>query len=392
MPAVPANEVKLTDLSTSKERPDLDDSRQPARRVAGALRRGLQTGLGLGGAALVIATFLPLLHPLWPLASVAEHFAFQLLIGALALGALALLLRRWRWLSVVMAVALIQIWTIHPYWPRFVPGTHAAQGEAGLLNADEMKAGEMKVISLNVHHSGRSFEAVRRYLRDSGADVIGLVEMSRRWKMELASLESVYPFRIDCIDAVDRCEEMLLSKHPFQQQGAGRINDDLPVLVWAEIMPPGGGEPVTFAVSHVAWPLLVADPPEAPAANSDLRSLPSGLPRLVQAEQVAMLTEAVNGQGVNSLRVNSLGRNLVLMGDFNAAPWSRTQQYLRQNGAFNDHADLALTWPAWGPAIIRLPIDHIMTRGQPRLLSFEPGPNVGSDHLPVEALVTLSAR
>ena len=105
-----------------------------------------------------------------------------------------------------------------------------------------------------------------------------------------------------------------------------------------------------------------------------------------------MLTEAVNGQGVNSLGVNSLGRNLVLMGDFNAAPWSRTQQYLRQNGAFNDHADLALTWPAWGPAIIRLPIDHIMTRGQPRLLSFEPGPNVGSDHLPVEALVTLSAR
>ncbi|MBK8160372.1 MAG: endonuclease/exonuclease/phosphatase family protein [Rhodospirillaceae bacterium] len=376
------------ELSTSPDGPDLDETPQPARRVAGAFRRGLHTGLGLGGVVLVIATFLPLLHPLWPLASVAEHFAVQVLMGALALGALALLLRRWRWLSVVVAVALIQIWTIHPYWPKpTVPVTPVA----------DQAARTMKVISLNVHHSGRSFEAVRQYLRDSDADVIGLVEMSRRWKMELASLESVYPFRIDCIDVVERCEEMLLSKHPFQQQGAGRIHDDLPVLVWAEIMPPGGSEPVTFAVSHVAWPLQVADPPEAPAANAGLRSLPSGLPRLVQAEQVATLTEAVNGlevnsQGVNSLGVNSLGRNLVLMGDFNAAPWSRTQQYLRQNGAFNNHADLALTWPAWGPSFIRLPIDHIMTRGTPQLLSFEPGPNVGSDHLPVEALVALSAR
>jgi endonuclease/exonuclease/phosphatase (EEP) superfamily protein YafD len=365
----------LTDLSTT---PDLDEDLPPLRRAGGAFLRGLHVGLGLGGLVLVVATFLPLLHPFWPLAAVAEHFAVQLLMGAVALGVLALLLRRWRWLGLVAGIAFIQIWTIHPYWPSFVPGTH---GGTHAAQAEVLNPNEMKVISLNVHHSGRSFEQVRQYLQDSGADVIGLVEISRRWKMELASLATIYPFRIDCIDTDELCEEMLLSKHPFQRQGAGLTDHDLPMLVWGEVAPPGGGKPVTFAVTHVAWPFLAAQPPRAPAENPYLRSLPNGLPRLEQAEQVMALVETVNG----------LGSNLVLMGDFNAAPWSRVQAYLHEQSGVDDPGHLAPSWPAWGPAFIRLPIDHIMTRGDLRLVSFEPGPDVGSDHLPVEATLALSA-
>lgn len=381
----PANEIKwvghvpedyMTDIAVH----EMDEPQPPAKRAGGAFLRGLHFGLALGGVALVIVTFLPLLHPFWPLASVAEHFALQVLMGAVALGTIAILLRRWRWLGVVGGVAFIQLWTIHPYWPSFVTGFVTGHKTA-LAGPMTPTAGEIKVISLNVHHHGRSYDAVRQYLSNSGADVIGLVEMSRIWKAELAPLETVYPYRVDCIDADEVCEEMLLSKYPFQRSGAARVGGAMPVLAWGEILPPGGGKPLTVAVSHVAWPLMNAAPAGL-AGNAFRASLPHGLPRLTQAEQIENLTGGLR----------ALGPNLVLMGDFNAAPWSRIQQYLRQQSGLDNQDFLVASWPAWGPAIIRLPIDHIMTRGTPRLVSFGAGPDVGSDHLPVEATLALTTQ
>jgi endonuclease/exonuclease/phosphatase (EEP) superfamily protein YafD len=350
------------------------EERSPPRAF-GAFRRGLHAGLGLGGVALLVATFLPLLHPFWPLASVAEHFAFQILLGAVTLGLFALLLRRWRWLAIVGAVILIQLWTIHPYWPRFVTGAIGAQ--AG--GTAQLAPGEIKIVSLNVHHSGDSYEAVRQYLSASNADIIGLVEMSRRWKMELAELNALYPYQIDCVDE-SACEEMLLSKLPFTRSGAGRVNEALPIMAWAEIAPPQG-PPVIVAVSHVMWPLTPAAPPTL-STDPFATPTPPDLPRLVQAEQIDNLATGLRQQGPD----------LILMGDFNAAPWSRIQQYFRRATGLDNQGFGAPSWPNYLPALARIPIDHILTRGSPRLISFAAGPDVGSDHLPVEAIVALQGR
>lgn len=348
----------MSDLSST--------SRLGGTRTFAILARVFHAGLTLSGLALTAAAFLPLLHPFWPLASVAEHFALQILVGAALLGGLATILRRWRWLGMAMGIAFIQIWTIHPYWPGFVTHSHTAS----------LQSGALKVVSLNVHYRGDSFDAVRRYLSDSQADVIGLVEVTPRWKAELAPLRGLYPYSVDCIDADIRCEEMLLSKHPLLRSAAARVNGRLPVLTWAEIAPPGGGGLLTFAVSHVVWPLMAADAP-TPAEGLAQPPLPSGLPRLAQAEQIENLATGLA----------ALGPDLVLMGDFNAAPWSRIQQSLRLTTGLDNQGFLAPSWPSWGPTLIRLPIDHILTRGQPHLTSFQPGPYVGSDHLPVEAVL-----
>lgn len=316
--------------------------------------------LGLGAAAL-----LPLFHPLWPLASVAEHFAFQILLGAVFLALLALALRRWYWLLPVLAIALIQLWIIHPHWPA-----------PGLVVTPMAEERRLKVVSLNVWYRGDSYQAVRDYLAASDADVVGLVEVTPRWKTELATLRQLYPYAIDCIGADHRCEEMLLSRHPFTRSGAGRIDGRLPVLAWGELALPGHG-PVTVAVTHLVWPLLPADPPGL--ADDPNAVVPAdGLPHLAQAEQAAQLAAGLA----------RLPRDLVLMGDFNAAPWSRIQRELRAtSGLGNDFA--APSWPAWGPWPIRLPIDHILARGRARIHAFSAGSDVGSDHLPVEAVVSL---
>ena len=332
-------------------------ARRGSRTRPGVIVRWLRHLLALGAAGLLIASLLPLLHPLWPLASIAEHFALQILLAAALLSLLALALRRWRWLAAILGIALVQAWIIHPHWPL-----------PGLVMTPAAEERRLKIVSLNVWYRGESYQAVREYLAASGADVIGLVEVTPRWKAELASLRELYPYAIDCIGADLRCEEMLLSRHPFTRSGAARVDGALPVLAWGEIALPGHG-PVTVAVTHLVWPLL-------PAGEG---AVVGPLPRLAQTEQAAQLVAGLA----------RLPTDLILMGDFNAAPWSRIQQALRAaSGLENDFA--APSWPAWGAAAIRLPIDHILARGRAQIHAFQAGPDVGSDHLPVEAVVSLA--
>jgi endonuclease/exonuclease/phosphatase family metal-dependent hydrolase len=178
---------------------------------------------------------------------------------------------------------------------------------------------------------------------------------------------------------------MLLSKYPIGASGKGRIDGELPVLVWGEIKPMPQAPPVTIAVTHLAWPFKKIRAPieptgAEPTLNQQRQSLPKGLPRLVQTEQALNLTGALD----------RLSSNLVLMGDFNMAPWSRTQQYLRRATGLDNKGDLVPSWPSWAPAFMRLPIDHVMTRGNPQILSLSAGPDVGSDHRPVEAVIAVT--
>ena len=340
-------------------------------RQRGPFIKSLHISLAAGSLGLLFATFLPLLHPYWPLADIAEHFALQILMAAVLLGALALALRRWRWLSVIAGIAFIQIWIIHPYWP--VPS------KAMALPSDSQT--QLNLISLNVQYYNDSYATVLDYLSNSDADVIGLVEVSPAWKQELAALNAQYPFRIDCVSADNICQEMLLSKYPFQAEGKGRIQGKLPVLVWGKITPPGNVPPVTIAVTHLSWPFSKIRADSDDVSLSDRQLLSTGLPWLLQTKQAIALTDAVN----------QLEPDLILMGDFNMAPWSRTQQFLRRTTGLDSKGDLAPSWPNWLPAALRLPIDHVMTRGNPRLISLAAGPDVGPDHRPVEAVVAFDA-
>ncbi len=361
---VPLPEDYATDLTATD---DLTEERGQRRRSA--FLKGLHAGLVAGCLALLLATFLPLLHPYWPLADVAEHFALQILMAAVILGVLALALRRWRWLSIIGGIAFIQIWTIHPYWPTPTAMAAPAAGETRL-----------KLVSLNVWYHNQNMAAVIDYLRDANADVVGLVEVRNRMLPEFAALNDLYPYRLECVSAARICQELLLSKYPFTASGKGRINGELPVLVWGEIRPMPQAPPVTIAVTHLAWPFKKIKVPAEPTLDPQHQSLPKGLPRLVQTEQALTLTGALD----------RLSSNLVLMGDFNMAPWSRTQQYLRRATGLDNQGDLVPSWPAWAPAFLRLPIDHVMTRGNPRILSMAAGPDVGSDHRPVEAVIALT--
>lgn len=77
---------------------------------------------------------------------------------------------------------------------------------------------------------------------------------------------------------------------------------------------------------------------------------------------------------------------LVVTGDFNNTPWSaHFRQFLEVSGlrdCAQGHGPQP-TWPVAVPPLMRIPLDHCFHSDTARILAKRPGPDIGSDHLPL---------
>jgi len=290
-----------------------------------------------------------------PYAEMTQQFALQVCWTAVLLTIAALLLRRWRHAAIAGLLASWQLWLIWPSAATPIIPPHA----------DGVR---LRLIELNAWFYARRSDDIVSYLGNSNADIIGLVEVSPQLKEALTSLYDRYPYHVDCVGgADDHCEEMLLSRLPIVESSAGRLDGRLPVVVSARIQV----TPTTtidVAVSHIIRPLTLLQPQPAAAFLPET-------PPTAQGEQTAHLAR----------HLTQLGPDAVFLGDLNAAPWSPIVKALRAAGNWHSETEISPTWPSWASAPLRLPIDHVLTRGQVLLTSLTAGPVLSSDHLPLEA-------
>ena len=320
--------------------------------------------LGLIGTGAI--SLVPLLWR-WMPQSVALVPAAPQFAAAASILALCFLLLRAR-KTALLAFALF-VWNVVQIWPGLGDLSAKAQAQSG--------APLLKLVSYNLWYRNEDPAATLAYLAHSGADVIGLVEATPRLKIALAPLKVLYPHGIDCVSVDPSCEIMLLSKHPLRKPYAGKIDGRYPYIAQGEI--DWGGRAVTVAVAHLSWPLLTP----TTAINATMLEPPApelpDLPRLAQARQAANL----------AAHVNKLPPDLVLMGDFNNASWSTIQIAFRKATGLDNRGTYLPSWPTFAGPLFRLPLDHVFLRGGLSLTDIRLGPNVGSDHLPVEAEVAV---
>jgi endonuclease/exonuclease/phosphatase (EEP) superfamily protein YafD len=81
-----------------------------------------------------------------------------------------------------------------------------------------------------------------------------------------------------------------------------------------------------------------------------------------------------------------LGDRVILVGDFNAAPWSWQLMRFAAASGLRRHGTYAASWPSLLPVVL---IDNLLTTPDIKSVSFGMGPSLGSDHLPVIATVAL---
>ncbi|GAB2177868.1 endonuclease/exonuclease/phosphatase family protein [Dongia sp. agr-C8] len=268
-----------------------------------------------------------------------------------------------------LAGMLAALWNIALAWPSIAANVQAA------FAAAPPKGKTLKVVSFNLSYDNPGFKPAVDFLAKSGADVIGLSEVTPEAKKALGKLDALYPHRVDCIGQDRFCELMLLSKKPLRYGFAGKIGAKLTYVASADV--DFQGSAISIAVAHIVLPFVKPDwqPLQQWLTPDDPSPLLPKTPRLWQSMQMAVLADYAK----------SLGRDQIVMGDFNSVPWSDVQVAFRAATGLDNRGPLAATWPTRLPPPLRVPIDTVFVGGGLTLRNLHPGPDLGSDHLPIVA-------
>jgi endonuclease/exonuclease/phosphatase family metal-dependent hydrolase len=264
----------------------------------------------------------------------------------LVLGVIGLMMRRWTFGGIVMAIALI---TAAAVGPRFVSHEQAKATGTRLV-----------VMSANLYVGQADAVQIVKLVRENNVDVLSLQELSPAMSDDLlrAGINSVLPYRM-FQPIRGGAGSGLASKYPLQEEPLADPATfaqpsaiiDLPGLIDPDILvvhvAPGVEEPFT-----AAWKRELA---EMPSADFKLR------PRM-------------------------------LVGDFNATLDHPGMRDLLNRGyvdaAERRGAGLVPTWPAglWPPPVT---IDHVLVANRAAVDDYRVVDLFGSDHRAVLAWITL---
>jgi len=310
------------------------------RRPTGGLECQLGVLIGLGG--LVGSR----LGQLWVAFDVFSQFTLQFAVVALAF-LVGLFMPRAKLLAafILIVVGVIGIGT----WP------HLASEAPQTLATPAEGMQEIRVASYNTLYDNENIDAVKAEVARLDADVITLLEMGPKKRRIMAELKDRYPYQADCYK-VDYCNLVVLSKFPVIESDARALWEGAP-YIRAKLGPEAGGLTV-FGIHTIRFPHSRA-----------------------QFRQVNVIAQLIE---------NTPGRKLV-MGDFNATPFSRIVEVVEQRANLRRLTSL----PSW-PSHVGLPqmaIDHIfVSSGIIPTESQRIGEPAGSDHFPVTLKIAVPLK
>jgi endonuclease/exonuclease/phosphatase (EEP) superfamily protein YafD len=231
----------------------------------------------------------------------------------------------------------------------------------------------LRVVTFNVEFDNPETGPLRRFLEQSRPDILVLEEATPQWRSALRAWGDLYPYTT-LTDQGRDITLVIASRHPIlatrRMLGNSRPSRsfDRTYIVRAAI--DVDGRPLVVYAVHPPSPRRAL---LWPRRNLYLATL---------AEQFQRFP----------------GDTPVLMaGDFNTAPWSPFFARLLERTGLLPAA--RSRWPAPTrvfkdlhlPAWLGVPVDHILVSPGIAVRAYGPGPDLGSDHLPVMADLVLPA-
>lgn len=286
------------------------------------------------------------------LLDIASHFRWYWLLASLA-GLAACI--RWRRPLAIACLGVAAVANGRDLLPAWLPPPSPA-GSAGQATPDVV------VVSVNVHRFNESPAATLAYLRDRRPDVAAVLEVDDAWAAALNGLGDVFPHRM-IHPRDDNFGIAVLSRWPLSDVAVAGL----------------GGSPfpsVLATVAHPAGSLRIVGTHPMPPWNGRYAAL--------MVDQFDAVAEAVAASPVPC----------IVMGDFNATPWSYAFRRLIARSGLNDTSLGRGLQPTWNARLLapRIPIDHILASVDVAVVRRSVGPDIGSDHLPVEAELRLPRK
>lgn len=306
--------------------------------------------------------------------SFTNTFAHWFVLPSFVLLPSALLMRMKR-----VAAGLLPIAAIGSVWlaPYFVPKVHPTpEGKT------------IRALSLNVWGNNHDLHRIESWIRDSGADVVMLQEVSPAYATGvLPNLMESYPYQSSQPDPSRWGDNMTLSRYPIISSDYLDLGiPDNPSPLRLVIDTPAGR--IAVYNVHLAWP------------GGQGRTAPGVFDRVFQAD--FYLRNALNyNENVRNLQIERLldiwaeePYPIIVGGDFNMSAASLTYNTVAAelHDTFREAGwGMGTSWPVAAarglPAIIPplVRIDYIWHSDGLRTVNAWQGPAVGSDHLPIVA-------
>lgn len=208
--------------------------------------------------------------------------------------------------------------------------------------------GRLKILQANLYKLNTETRPVLDIIRKEGPDIIALFEVVPAHQSLLGALGD-YPHRARAPYRLGM-DLLILSRHPIES-----IPLAIPSTLACRVKL--GGRSITLISTHPPIP-------QSPAGWSDRNRI--------------LLAAA------NRLNVEPVPR--ILLGDFNATPFSGAFKRIEDSGLRNSARGLGY-FPTW-PDIAVLPLDHLLISPEFGVAEKHVGPQISSDHRPV--ITTLS--
>jgi endonuclease/exonuclease/phosphatase (EEP) superfamily protein YafD len=291
------------------------------------------------GYCLGLATLAGFFGGSWWVLDLLAGFRHQLAI-ALIICAVVAAFARWR--RTAVAIGLLAVVNLALVVPLY-------------FGPSRPESGELRILSFNVLASNRRFAEVVDFIRASDADVVVLHEVTRRWEEaieEAAATFDDWPYEITEARARgDLFGSLVLVEAGAAVESFGFALTDPRAI---EILLPDG---VALLAIHPLSP------------SSEFRAEQNDRQLLFATEWAA-----------------SQDGPTIVVGDFNATPWSYPFRRLMSSADLSNSArgfGLDLSYPANGNPLLRVPIDHLLFSGGLAVVDRRLGPAMGSDHFPL---------
>ena len=312
----------------------LEPVKPPKKRNRHVEWSGALIGLALG----VMAVLAGRLGQIWPAFDVFAQFTMQAFFMTGAFVFATFLPKRKAFAGMVLTILLCVGYGV---WAQSSVGAIAAG--PWTLNPGERA---LRVAHFNLFFRNQDFDAMEAEIRRLDADVITLIEFTEEKKVLLPRLQSLYPYQVDCATEWN-CHLAILSKFPLTQLEA-KGNWEGPPMISARMGGPLQG--LTIYGVHTT-------------------RFPHSRAQLHQVDALVRHLESASGK-------------MIMMGDFNATPFSRVTGIVEQGLGMNRLTQLP-TWPS-AVELPQLAIDHIFaTQGIRVLAKQQIGKPSGSDHYPI---------
>ena len=249
--------------------------------------------------------------------------------------------------------AMPNVWVVGPYLTPLMAGKSATAGIGTGSGID--------IIALNVNYRNDEYARVAAYLREQSPDIIVIAEFTPAWREHLNFLHESYPYHLGDARS-DPWGLAVYSRLAFSQ--AELIDLAQTNTVHARFIVTAGDTPLEFFTVHLF------SPKSSVLARGRNRQLEDLADRVIASEH-----------------------RQVIVGDMNLTPFSPFfSQFLGRTGLRDARRvdGFHVTWPA-SVLPLWIPIDHALVTPERNAVRVHAGPDVGSDHFPLEILVAEKA-